>query len=322
MQTLRQLLGTRYSECAGTGAPGSSDGHDISYYSKCMVGGLFACGLTHTAVVPIDIVKCKIQAEPNKYKGIVRTFKQLLAAEGSSWITLGWLPTLIGYSIQGVAKFGLYELFKDVYGGFVGKENAEKYKPLIWCSASASAELIADVLLCPMEAVKVRMQTSDKGTFPTSLSPALAQIRSNEGTAGLYKGLYPLWGRQVPYTVMKFVVFERTVQFIFESVVQKTRDECSKAFNLSMTFLAGYVAGVVCAVVSHPADTIFTTLNKRKTEGPFMENAKKVYAELGPKGLWKGLGTRIIMVGTLTGLQWWIYDSWKTACGLKPTGSK
>lgn len=32
---------------------------------------------------------------------------------------------------------------------------------------------------------------------------------------------------------------------------------------------------------------------------------------LGFLGLWKGLGTRIIMVGTLTGLQWFIYDAVK-----------
>jgi len=34
----------------------------------------------------------------------------------------------------------------------------------------------------------------------------------------------------------------------------------------------------------------------------------------------KGLGTRILMIGTLTGLQWLIYDSFKTAVGLPTTG--
>ncbi len=34
----------------------------------------------------------------------------------------------------------------------------------------------------------------------------------------------------------------------------------------------------------------------------------QVVSELGFKGMWGGLGTRIIMIGTLTGLQWWIYD--------------
>jgi solute carrier family 25 (mitochondrial phosphate transporter), member 3 len=38
-----------------------SDVHDMSYYGKCMVGGIFACGLTHAAVCPLDIVKCRRQ---------------------------------------------------------------------------------------------------------------------------------------------------------------------------------------------------------------------------------------------------------------------
>jgi len=38
-----------------------SDVHDLSYYGKCMVGGIFACGLTHMAVCPLDIVKCRMQ---------------------------------------------------------------------------------------------------------------------------------------------------------------------------------------------------------------------------------------------------------------------
>lgn len=38
-----------------------SDVHDMSYYAKCMVGGIFACGITHAAVCPLDIVKCRRQ---------------------------------------------------------------------------------------------------------------------------------------------------------------------------------------------------------------------------------------------------------------------
>lgn len=38
-----------------------SDVHDMSYYGKCMVGGIFACGLTHAIICPLDIVKCRKQ---------------------------------------------------------------------------------------------------------------------------------------------------------------------------------------------------------------------------------------------------------------------
>jgi len=39
----------------------ASDAHDMNYYRKCMLGGILSCGLTHTLVCPLDIVKCRMQ---------------------------------------------------------------------------------------------------------------------------------------------------------------------------------------------------------------------------------------------------------------------
>jgi len=83
-----------------------------------------------------------------------------------------------------------------------------------------------------------------------------------------------------------------------------------------VTFMSGYIAGVFCAAVSHPADTMVSVMNKTG------QSAGEIYADVGFKGLWKGLGTRIFMVGTLTCMQWVIYDSFKVACGLATTGGK
>jgi solute carrier family 25 phosphate transporter 3 len=88
---------------------------------------------------------------------------------------------LIGYSLQGLGKFGFYELFKDVFKGAVGDENAVKYRKLGWCISSACAEVIADCLLCPFEATKVRVQTSRPGTYPTNFFVAFNKLRAEEG---------------------------------------------------------------------------------------------------------------------------------------------
>jgi solute carrier family 25 phosphate transporter 3 len=61
-------------------------------------------------------------------------------------------------------------------------------------------------------------------------------------------------------------------------------------------------------------------LNNMKTTGSTMDGVKNIYAEIGMAGLWRGLGARIFMVGTLTGFQWWIYDSFKSATGLATSG--
>jgi len=56
-----------------------------------------------------------------------------------------------------------------------------------------------------------------------------------------YKGIVPLWGRQIPYTMMKFACFERTVEALYKFVVPKPRSECTKAEQLIVTFVAGYI---------------------------------------------------------------------------------
>jgi len=43
-------------------------------------------------------------------------------------------------------------------------------------------------------------------------------------------------------------------------------------------------------------------LNSIKSGGTIGENVSKIYKEIGFSGLWRGLVTRIIMIGTLTGL--------------------
>lgn len=47
--------------------------------------------------------------------------------------------------------------------------------------------------------------------------------------------------RQIPYTMMKFACFERTVEALYKYVVPKPRSECTKGEQLVVTFVAGYI---------------------------------------------------------------------------------
>lgn len=276
----------------------------LKYYALCGYGGILSCGITHTALTPLDMVKCRIQTNPGKYKNIFNGFKVSVAEDGVRGLAKGWAPTAIGYSMQGLGKFGFYELFKIVYSNALGDELSYTWRTSLYLASSASAEFFADIALCPLEACKVRIQTQP-GCSPL-LRVVLPQILKQEGVAGLYKGLGPLWMRQIPYTMMKFAAFERTVELLYKHVVPKPRADCSKGEQLLVTFAAGYIAGVFCAIVSHPADTVVSKLNQDKGSTA-VEAAKK----LGMAGLWKGLTPRIIMIGTLTALQWFIYDGVK-----------
>lgn len=295
--------------------------HDSAYYTKCLFGGVLACGTTHAGITPLDVTKCNMQVSPNKYKGLVSGLRTIVAEEGVKGTWKGFGPTLIGYSFQGAFKYGLYEIFKDTYMNLAGEEASEQYKGLIWLAGSASAEFFADIALCPWEMTKVKIQTSLPGTFPVPMGAALSQMRATAvDTRFPFGSLVPLWSRQIPYTMAKFYFFEKIVQTFYTHVFTAPKDTYSKPTQLGVTFASGYLSGIVCAIVSHPADSLVSLLGKPENKG---KSIGTIASETGMVALaTKGLGARVVMIGTLTGFQWWIYDSFKSAMGLGTTGGK
>ena len=152
--------------------------------------------------------------------------------------------------------------------------------------------------------------------YANNLREGWSKIVTNEGYAGLYKGLYPLWARQIPYTMVKFATFESAVAQIYK-FSGKPKESYSTLGQTGVSFLGGYIAGIGCAVVSHPADVMVSKLNSdRKAGEGAMQAVSRIYGKIGFAGLWNGLPVRIAMIGTLTAFQWLIYDSFKVYLGV------
>ncbi|CDM37126.1 hypothetical protein DTO013E5_9445 [Penicillium roqueforti] len=295
---------------------GKIEPNSLKYFASCALGGVIACGPTHTAVTPLDLVKCRRQVDPKIYTSNIQAWKTIFSKEGLHGVFFGWSPTFLGYSMQGAGKYGLYEYFKYIYGN---QMFPHANPTLVFLGASATAEFFADMALCPMEAIKVRMQTT-LPPFASSMREGWGKIVTKEGYAGLYKGLYPLWARQIPYTMTKFATFEETVKLIYRTM-GKPKEEYSQLQQTGVSFLGGYIAGIFCALVSHPADVMVSKLNAdRKAGEGAMTAVSRIYGKIGFPGLWNGLPVRIVMLGTLTGFQWLIYDSFKVFLGLPTTG--
>ena len=69
---------------------------------------------------PLITVLC-LQVDPGKYKNMFTGFKISVREEGARGLVKGWAPTLIGYSMQGLCKFGFYEVFKILYSNMLGE---------------------------------------------------------------------------------------------------------------------------------------------------------------------------------------------------------
>lgn len=64
--------------------------------------------------------------------------------------------------------------------------------------------------------------------------------------------------------MMKFASFERIVEMGYKHAIPTPKEQCSKTLQLGVSFASGYIAGVFCAVVSHPADNLVSFLNNGK----------------------------------------------------------
>ncbi|MEQ2241250.1 hypothetical protein ILYODFUR_023484, partial [Ilyodon furcidens] len=137
------LSGQRPRRLAAAAAADEGDSCEFGsqkYFVLCGFGGILSCGTTHTAVVPLDLVKCRMQVNPDKYKSIGNGFAVTVREDGMRGLAKGWAPTFIGYSMQGLCKFGFYEVFKILYSDMMGEENTYLWRTSLYLAASASAE--------------------------------------------------------------------------------------------------------------------------------------------------------------------------------------
>ncbi|CCK72759.1 Cu/Pi carrier KNAG_0L01390 [Huiozyma naganishii CBS 8797] len=292
------------------------------FYTACTLGGVVACGPTHSSVTPLDLVKCRLQVSPGLYKSNIQGMRDILSKEGFAKLFTGVGATFIGYSLQGAGKYGGYEYFKHFYSQTLCGGDATRIhnnRTSLYLLASATAEFIADIMLCPFEAIKVKQQTTIP-SFCNNVWEGLSKTYKAEGLMSFYKGIAPLWCRQIPYTMCKFTSFERIVEYIY-SKLPKKKSEMNPLQQISVSFVGGYLAGILCAAVSHPADVMVSKINNERVMGQSMMDASRaIYKRIGFVGLWNGLPVRIVMIGTLTSFQWLIYDSFKAYVGLPTSG--
>jgi len=298
-----------------TGAT-SEKKYNLAYYVKGAAAGGICCSITHAALCPVDVVKTRIQLDPIKYsKGLIGSGRQIIAEEGAAALSSGLGATAAGYFVQGWFKFGGVEFFKVKFAKSLGDQKAWDNRTSIYLASSAMAEFIADLFLCPLEAIRIK-SVSDP-TFPKGVSGGISRVLSTQGVGGLYAGLGPILFKQVPYTMAKFAVQGKAAEAMYNAS-RLTPETASKSTSLTISLASGVIAGVAAAVVSHPADTLLSLINKSGGDksGSTTTRLIRLARETGFKKLCTvGLLPRCVMIGTLTAGQFGIFDTVMSALG-------
>ena len=85
----------------------------------------------------------------------------------------------------------------------------------------------------------------------------------------------------------------------------------SGASKMGVALSSGVIAGVAAAIISHPADTLLSKINKAGAggSGGTVSRLTNIAKEIGfAKLCTTGLGARCVMIGTLTAGQFALFD--------------
>ncbi len=129
---------------------------------RYFVAGGGCAAFSHGVATPFDVIKTKMQAEPEAYpSGLTDTAMTLIKNDGPSALLAGLTPTLIGFGVEGGVKFGVYESLKPLFMSILGVGVDDKFIPYL--AASVGAGAVASLMLVPMERARIKVVTSSSG---------------------------------------------------------------------------------------------------------------------------------------------------------------
>lgn len=289
------------------------------------LAGAFSCSSTHTLLVPLDIVKTKLQNCHNCLQPVTTTsvLRDIISTHGISGLFSGWSATAFGYLLQGTFKFGFYDYFKYLAKKLPITAARSTTLPVL-LSCSGLAEVFASISLCPLEGTKIFM-VNHPDIAKKGLAHSMQHIMKTRGISGFFSGLPWVLLRQVPYTCVKLAGYDSLVRFIEDNIHQyyptinklmykhhpKSPEEIIRSWKLAIQLTCGVFAGIMAAVISQPADVILTKVYSRSEGGRGPLSLVNIIKSVGLKNSFAGIKERSIMVATITALQFMVYENSK-----------
>lgn len=315
------LASTADASAAGAAASAAksfSSKIDIDY--RYFIAGGVCAATSHGITTPIDVVKTKMQAEPEVYnKGIGDAAVSILKTDGPSALLGGLGPTVIGYGIEGAMKFGVYEIMKPIMASILGNQSN---LAAAYIAASVIAGAVASVLLCPMESTRIRIVT-DPTYSGMGLLNGFPKLCREEGLMSTFAGIYAMLAKQVPYTMAKQVSFDVFAGLLYSIIAAKATDSAKAVDDMKwvVSVTAAFIASIFACIFSQPGDMILTETYKGKSNKGIFGIVGDIYNTKGVPGFFTGTRARIMHVGAIITSQLVIYDLVKQALGLPATGS-
>ena len=288
-------------------------------YALFGISGAAGCALTHTVVIPLDVVKTRMQTDQAltvNGGSMLNCAASIIETEGLSGLLMGSQATIIGYIWYGLSVYPSYTFIKRwICQSLLSPELVMVHDNNIALLAGALSAVIASLGLAPMEAARIRAVADPDMYRPKGLLGTLQVIATEDNKMGwktLYAGLPSLLTRQVLFGSIKFLAFERACESIFH-VFPGLHDQMWTSFMVSL--VAGGLSGCLSSVVSHPADAVLTFVAQNSNVG-VLEGSRIMVEKDGIGSLFRGLGSRCVWAGSIIAGQFLLYDVFRTYFGV------
>lgn len=253
--------------------------------------------------------------------GAISTLRHLIRTEGIRGAYAGMAPTII----MSIPNYVLYlTAYDDIVARLRSSSNvtalashkrlevsfSETSIPLI---GGGLARLLATTAVAPLEMLRTRH--ASRGTYSSSSNSAaggtgkqsivseVSKIVRQEGISGLYRGILPSLGRDVPFAAIYMLFLERFREasrpILFSSSSR------SPGQQVAFEFINAAAAGMVAASCTAPLDVIktramtATTSSRHNNIKPAMttlEVVQSIVHQEGLSGLWRGNQARMMKV--------------------------
>lgn len=231
---------------------------------------------------PFDVVKTKMQAEPNqKIFHVAKTILQ----NGYGAFYRGAIPNGFRLALKQSYRWPMMVGFPKFFKKNISEDLQKKFPSSVEISTGLSIATFESFIICPLERLKVYLMTSP--IKQKNLRTFFLENKENVYRE-LTRGVGAVYVRQMATWISFLVADEKIKNW------EKKRTNTKK---LSFTSLlkVGLMVGIINTAVCLPFDMLKTNLQKEKyleNEG-LVKTAKKVYFMYGIKGFYAGWQIRL-----------------------------
>jgi len=238
-------------------------------FSVALCAGGCAGTSVDVVLFPIDTIKTRCQAAEGFFK-----------AGGFSGIYRGLGAAALGSAPGAALFFSTYETVKPVARSTLGDRPVA-----VQGFAASCGEICACLIRVPTEVVKQNLQAGNYN----SLTEAASDINKRHGMAGFYRGYLTTVGREIPFALIQFPLWERMKKEIGRVQGRETSPWQGAC--------CGSAAGAFAAAVTTPLDVAKTRQMLGQSSGGMVTTLSEVYAKGGVSECFVGVAPRTFWIG-------------------------